>query len=123
MADMDIALKDLMTLDGAIAAAVVDYTSGMPLATAGGSRGFDIELAAAGNTEVVRAKMRAIDQLGLDQDIDDILITLRNQFHLLRPTRGGHSYGLFVYLALDRSRGNLALARHTLRAVTEELEV
>nr|WP_067650130.1 hypothetical protein [Nocardia harenae] len=119
MAHMEVALKDLMMLDGAIAAAVVDHGSGMPLGTAGGSRDFDIDLAAAGTTEIVRAKMRTIGDLGLNEEIDDILITLRTQFHLLRPTGNG----LFVYVVLDRGRGNLALARHSLAAVTRELEV
>ncbi|MBH0775319.1 hypothetical protein IT779_03345 [Nocardia sp. NEAU-351] len=123
MADMEVALKDMMMLDGAVAAAVVDYGSGMPLGTLGGSKNFDIEVASAGNTEVVRAKLRTIEQLGLDQDIDDVLITLGSQYHLIRPTRGRRVKGLFLYVALDRARGNLALARRRLEAIEEELEV
>lgn len=120
---MEVALKDMMMLDGAVAAAVVDYGSGMPLGTLGGSKNFDIEVASAGNTEVVRAKLRTIEQLGLDQDIDDVLITLGSQYHLIRPTRGRKVKGLFLYVALDRSRGNLALARRRLEAIEEELEI
>ncbi|WP_371852284.1 hypothetical protein [Nocardia arizonensis] len=120
---MEVALKDMMMLDGAVAAAVVDYGSGMPLGMLGGSKSFDIEVAAAGNTELVRAKMRTIEQLGLDQEIDDVLITLGSQYHLIRPTRGRKVKGLFLYLALDRERGNLALARHRLKDIEAELEV
>ncbi|MGY2061078.1 hypothetical protein ACW9HQ_39935 [Nocardia gipuzkoensis] len=123
MADLEIALKDMMMLDGAIGAAVVDYGSGMALGTLGGSKSLDLEVAAAGNTELIRAKMRTIDQLGLKQDIEDVLITLGNQYHLIRPTRGRRSRGLFLYLALDRDRGNLALARHRLKDIEESLEV
>jgi hypothetical protein len=57
MAAMDVALKDALQLDGAIAVAVVDLGSGMALATAGGGRDFDISVAAAANTEVLRAKL------------------------------------------------------------------
>ncbi|MBF6137327.1 hypothetical protein IU501_30590 [Nocardia otitidiscaviarum] len=123
MADMDVALKDMMMLDGAIGAAVVDYGSGMALGVLGGSKNLDLEVAAAGNTELVRAKMRTIEQLGLKEDIEDVLITLGAQYHLIRPTRGRRSKGLFLYLALDRNRGNLALARHRLKDIEEELEV
>ncbi|MGN2636910.1 hypothetical protein ACWEKT_05265 [Nocardia takedensis] len=123
MADMEVALKDMMMLDGAVAAAVVDYGSGMPLGTLGGSKDFDIEIAAAGNTELVRAKMRTIEQLGLQEEIDDVLITLGSQYHLIRPTRGRKTRGLFLYLALDRSRGNLALARRRLENIEAEIEV
>ncbi|MET8653605.1 hypothetical protein OG225_08270 [Nocardia sp. NBC_01377] len=123
MADMEVALKDMMMLDGAIGAAVVDYGSGMPLGVLGGSKSFDLEVASAGNTEVIRAKMRTIEQLGLSEEIDDVLITLATQYHLIRPTRSRRAKGLFLYLALDRSRGNLAMARHRLKDIEAELEI
>ncbi|MEV6066179.1 hypothetical protein AB0L82_06490 [Nocardia sp. NPDC052001] len=123
MANMDIALKDMMMLDGALGAAVVDYGSGMALGTLGGSKNLDLEVAAAGNTELVRAKLRTIDQLGLNEEIEDVLITLGSQYHLIRPTRGRRAGGLFLYVALDRQRGNLALARHRLKDIEEELEI
>ena len=74
----------LLKTDGALAAAVVDYSSGMLLA-GGGTSSVDLEIAAAGNTEVVRAKMKTMGMLGLNDIIDDILITLGEQYHLLRP--------------------------------------
>ncbi|HLS76311.1 MAG TPA: hypothetical protein VK083_05940, partial [Nocardia sp.] len=79
--------------------------------------------AAAGNTEVVRAKMRTMDSLGLNDEIEDILITLSGQYHIIRPMTGRKSKGLFLYLALDRGRANLALARHRLKGIEEDLEV
>ncbi|MEV0462743.1 hypothetical protein AB0I30_18245 [Nocardia tengchongensis] len=123
MADLEVALKDMMMLDGALGAAVVDYGSGMPLGMLGGSKSLDLEVAAAGNTEVVRAKLRTIEQLGLNEEIEDLLITLGAQYHLVRPLRGRRSRGLFLYVAIDRTRGNLALARHRLRDIEETLEV
>ena len=72
-----------MSVDGALAAAVVDYSSGMLLGAAGG--GIDLELAAGGNTEVMRSKLKTMQMLGLDDSIDDILITLGKQYHLIRP--------------------------------------
>lgn len=121
--NLDVALKTAMTIDGAIAVALVDYTSGMTLGTAGGGPDFDITVASAGNTEVVRAKFRTIEMLNLKEEIEDILITLDQQYHIIRPlrTRGGR--GLFLYLALAKSRGNLALARHHLRTISESLEL
>ena len=63
MANLNDSLNDLMTMDGAMCAAVVDYNSGMMLGSVG--TGVDLELAAAGNTEVVRAKMKTMKALGL----------------------------------------------------------
>ena len=107
MANLNDSLNDLMSLDGAMCAAVVDYNSGMMLASAGS--GVDLELAAAGNTEVVRAKMKTIKSLGIQGGIEDILITLTGQYHVIRPVEK-HD-GLFIYYVLDRARANLAMAR------------
>ncbi|ONM48667.1 hypothetical protein [Nocardia donostiensis] len=123
MSDMDLALKDMMSIDGAVGAAVVDYNSGMALGALSSSNALDLQVAAAGNTEVVRAKMRTIDQLGIQENIEDILITLSGQYHLIRPMTGRKSKGLFLYLALDRNRANLALARHRLKGIEEDLDV
>lgn len=123
MAEMDVALKDALQVDGAIAAAVVDRTSGMALGTAGGDPAFDITVAAAANTEVLRAKLRTMDLLGMRETIDDILVTLETQYHLLRPITGRNGHGLFLYLALRKDRANLAMARHRLRLIEQSFEM
>lgn len=120
--NIDTALKEAMTLEGALGAALVDYESGMSLGTLGGGQGLDLELAAAGNTEVVRAKMRTLASLAMDDVIEDILITLGKQYHLIRPLTSSKGT-LFLYMALDRTRSNLALARHSLKRIESGLEV
>ena len=72
-----------MTLDGAMCAAVVDSASGMMLGSAGS--GVDLEVAAAGNTEVIRAKMKTAASLNLNDGIEDILISLGKAYHIMRP--------------------------------------
>jgi hypothetical protein len=123
MADLDGSLKEAMTIEGAIGVALVDYTSGMTLGVLGGGPELDLAVAAAGNTDVVRAKMRTLEMLNLPDSIEDILITLDSQYHLIRPlaSRGGR--GLFLYLALSRSRANLGLARHQLRRIESDLQL
>jgi hypothetical protein len=124
MANTEAALKEAMTsIEGTIGVALVDYTSGMALGTAGGSKELDLTVAAAGNTDVVRAKVRTMEHLGLSEDIEDILITLGTQYHMIRLLRGRGTNGLFLYVALDKGRANLAMARHQLRKIENELEV
>ena len=96
-----------MRTDGAMCVALVDSNSGMMLGSVG--TGVDLELAAAGNTEVVRAKMKTMHSLGLADKIEDILITLGKQYHIIRPVAA--KPGLFIYLVLDKIKANLALAR------------
>ncbi|OKJ99771.1 hypothetical protein AMK26_27655 [Streptomyces sp. CB03234] len=124
MANTETALKEATTvIDGALGAALVDYTSGMALGTIGGGKDLDLAVAAAGNTDVVRAKVRTMEMLGINEEIEDILITLGSQYHLIRLLKGRGTNGLFLYLALDKGRANLAMARHQLRKIEAELEV
>jgi hypothetical protein len=121
--NIETALKEAMTIEGAIGVALVDWDSGMSLGTLGGGKYLDLDLAAAGNTEVVRAKMRTMQALKLDDHIEDILITLGKQYHLIRLLSTGRSQNMFLYLALDRSTANLALARHHLKRIESDLTV
>jgi hypothetical protein len=107
MATVNDSLKEILRTDGALCAALVDANSGMMLGSAG--TGLDLELAAAGNTEVVRAKLKTMKSLGLNDGIEDILITLGKQYHIIRPVQA--KAGIFIYLVLDKARANLALAR------------
>ena len=119
MATVEESLKEAMTIGGAVGVALVDFGSGMTLGTAGGATGLDLEVAAAGNTEVIRAKMKTMQSLGLDDAIEDILITLGGQYHLIRLL--AKHQGLFMYLALTRDGSNLAMARRQLQSVEESL--
>jgi hypothetical protein len=120
MSNVKESLAQLMETDGAIAVALVDFESGMTLGQAGGDK-FQIEVAAAGNTAVVRSKMQVMRDIGLVDGIEDILITLSSQYHLIRPLQKAPN--LFLYGAFDRKRSNLALARHKLSSVEAALEV
>lgn len=117
---MAISLKPLESIDGFIGAALVDSESSMAMALAGGSE-FDLETAAAGNSEVLRAKRKTMGMLNLKDNLDDILISLSTQYHLLRPLESNP--GIFLYLALHRSRANLAMARIELKKFEKTLNM
>ncbi len=121
MASIKDSLDKLMQIDGAVGTCIVDSDSGMMLGAAGGHSEINLELAAAGNTEVVRAKRKTMTTLGLKDSIEDILITLGKQYHLIRPLAANDA--IFVYLVLDKARGNLAMARHHLTAIEKEMVV
>ncbi|MFK4788332.1 hypothetical protein [Microbacterium sp. ZW T5_56] len=122
MANLEQSVQDLLSIDGATGAAIADSASGMALAE-GGHPGFDLGIAAAGNSNVVRAKLQTVRDLGLSATIDDILITLDQQYHLINVLHSAGNEGLFVYLVLDRSRANLALARHKLTQVAGQIQI
>ncbi len=122
--NIETALKEAMSIEGATGAALVDWDSGMALGTLGGGKYLDLDLAAAGNTEVVRAKMRTVESLKLNDQVEDILITLNTQYHLIRLLKNNDgAHHLFLYLVLDRAKANLALARHHLKRIEADLAV
>ncbi|GAM04926.1 MULTISPECIES: hypothetical protein [Novosphingobium] len=122
--DFEAKLAELMTINGAIAAALVDSASGMTIATVGEMRdGGDLDLAAAGSSEVMRAQMNVQDLLKLNDPVEDMLITLGEHYQLIRPLTDDSGAGLFAYLLLDRKQANLALARIKLRSVEAELAI
>jgi len=110
-AKIDKTLAEIMTIGGAMGVALVDITSGMALGKTGNT-GLDLDVAAAGNSEVVKSKMKVMRDLGIRGEIEDILITLGTQYHLIRPL--GSDSSLFLYVVLNKETANLALARRQL---------
>ena len=119
MTSINQSMQDLLSIDGAMCAALVDSSSGMILGQLGS--GVDLEIAAAGNTEVVRAKLKTMRALGITDGIEDILITLGKQYHIIRPM--ARKEGLFLYIVLDKSKSNLAMARRKVLDIEKDLEV
>ncbi|MDR7070380.1 putative regulator of Ras-like GTPase activity (Roadblock/LC7/MglB family) [Pseudoxanthomonas japonensis] len=112
-------LESLSQVAGFVGVALVDSDSGMAMATLGGGS-LDLEVAAAGNSDVVRTKRRVAQQLALQDSIEDILISLSTQYHIIRPLESNPV--LFLYVVLDRARANLAMARHELKSFEKTLD-
>lgn len=111
-------------IKGMIGACLVDTDSGLMLASEGGAapgRALDLPRVAALNSETVRAKQAAVEQVFRGQRIEDILITLEREVHLIRPLDRNRS--MFVYVALDKASSNLGMARLQLKALESELAV
>jgi hypothetical protein len=98
---------------GAIGAAIVDYERDTVLAAVGGTR----------HPAVVRAELASVERFGLDDGVEDVLVVLDHQYHLVRPAaagRGGRS-SLCLFVALDRSHASLAIARGEVAAIAREV--
>ena len=105
-------------VSGFIAVAVTEVKTGMSYKSLSMVSSFDPELASAYNLEVVKAKMTAIKALGLKEEIEDIMITLTNQIHIISISQNGE---YFIYLAVDSNKANLGMTRSILKKYSKEI--
>lgn len=102
-------------VQGFIGASIVDLDSGMPLASRSSRPDFDLDVASAYNSEMVKAKLNTMRVLNINSGLEDMLLTLGDQLHLIKMI----GTSAFVYVAADRSLTNLAILRSgTQSAVT-----
>lgn len=104
---------------GFIGASFVDTDSGMALASRSRRPDFDLDVASAYNSELVKAKLNTIRVLNITSTLEDMLLTLGDQLHLIKLLGSG----TFVYVAVDRSQTNLALLRSAVVRATSTLDV
>lgn len=134
MPGIDECLLEAMALPGARGAALVDWSSGLALGTAGDSPVGDHETTAAETAELARAAAEyesfapaadaasdAAPDAVTGQPVEDLIVTTRTGYHVLRFVETSFDSSVFLHLWLDRADGNLALARHRLRALAEGL--
>ena len=118
---LDKFIQDMKTnVLGFIAVSVTEVRSGVSYGAESVDPSFDPNLASAYNLEVVKAKQNALQILGLasKEKIEDILITLTNQIHIIDIAASG---GYFIYLAVDSSKANLGLTRALLAKYKKDL--
>ncbi|MFC9758556.1 hypothetical protein [Streptomyces sp. NPDC056921] len=137
MPGIDECLLEVMRLPGARSAAVVDWTSGLALGTIGESPNGDHEATAAETAEVARmaAEQPAFAREatepptalpegaveGSPPPVEDVIVTTRAGYHILRFVETSFDSSVFVHLWLDRAEGNLALARIRLGEMAQRL--
>jgi len=102
---------------GFIAASLVDLESGMTLAVRTVRSDFDLTAASAYNSELVKQKLKIMGSLNLSGGIDDMIISLTEQIHLIKLV----TPGTFLYLAVDKSQSNLAIVRNAVNKHVKSL--
>ncbi|MEU6687779.1 hypothetical protein [Streptomyces sp. NPDC046832] len=150
MPGIDESLLEAMRLPGARGASVVDWISGLALGAVGDAPGGDAEATAAETAELARLATEsgalaltgqapgglpgdeatgssggdaggANGPSGKEPPVEDLIITNADSYHLLRFVTTTFDSTVFVHLWLDRSEGNLALARIRLAEMTDRL--
>ncbi|GGY61245.1 hypothetical protein [Streptomyces omiyaensis] len=131
MPGIDECLMEAMTLPGARGASLVDWNSGLALGTAGESPVGDHETTAAETAELARAAAEFDSFTAAAEEppaedggvppVEDLIVTTRAGYHVIRFVRTSFDSSVFLHLWLDRDTGNLALARIRLGDLAEKL--
>ena len=122
MATINQSLNEIMQIEGAIATSIVDSTNGFMLGAEAKANGaIDLEYASAGNTELYHAKQKIMHALNINEKIEDFLITLETQYHILMPIP--QIAGTFIYFVMSKEHGTLALARRKLHDIALKVEL
>ncbi|GAB4466600.1 MAG: hypothetical protein OHK0029_38000 [Armatimonadaceae bacterium] len=114
------ALSSVMRLPGALGIALVDLGNAAILGSVTKSDVLDIEKVSVGSMGMVRSNARTLELLDLDLEVEDILIQLHSQYHIIRTVQMGEQRA-FLFFALNRSKANLGLARIRLGDVESKL--
>ena len=114
---MDVMNRLAADVSGFMGACIVDMETGMPLASKSSRGDFDLEVASAYNAEMVKAKNKTIRALGINSQLEDMLLTLSDQLHLIKML----SSTTFIYIAADRGSTNLALLRSAVNRETASI--
>ncbi|MFK7050571.1 hypothetical protein [Flavobacterium davisii] len=103
---------------GFVAVAVAEVKSGISYYSLTVESNFDPELASAYNLEVVKAKLNAIQALGLNETIEDIMINLKSQIHIIDISDNSE---YFIYLAVDSTKANLGMTKALLNKYKKDI--
>ena len=106
--DAEPILAQVLTIEGALGAALVNATTGAVVGQHAAARPLDMSRMATIAQDLVQAALRLRD------GIEDIMITVDSQYHVLRPLGAS---GVFVHLILDRDRASLGMARQQLAKI------
>ena len=118
MNNASILLRSIFELEGVKGVALADYRSGESLNLESRMSG-NLDFAVAADSGIIRAKINYIHQFGILDAVEEIVISLVNEYHLIKLLK--RYEGLFLYLVLDRTRSNLALTKLKLLEIDDKL--
>lgn len=105
---------------GLKAISAVEIASGLAHGSLIIDKSFDLDAASAYNSEVLKAKMKAKNAMGMEKEnIDIIIIELTSQIHIIQPTDNGK---YLIYMAADRSTTNVGIARKIILDVGKKIQ-
>ena len=106
-------------ISGLKAISAVEIESGLSHGSLIVDEKFDLDAASAYNAEVIKAKIKAKNAMGMQKEkIDLMIIELTSQIHLIQPT-DDEKY--IIYMAADKS-SNVGMVRKVMKSISGEVQ-
>ena len=109
MASLTDSLRQVMTVDGVRTAALVDIATGMVVRSEG-EEGTDLPAVAATMADEVRLARSALGPGRPGGDLEEISLVTAGRVHMTKILGTRLGEGIFLFVDVDRTRVNLALA-------------
>lgn len=108
-------------IEGLLAAALVEVSSGQVLAQLQVGDAVAPDLVAAAAADVAAVLGDLVTRAGLDDELEDVMVTLTGRQFLMRGVRDAGPEPLVLVVTLDRREATLGLARRDLREIAGAL--
>ena len=117
---MPLSLAATRSIHGFVRANLINAHYGMGLMSEGVPDGVtDLDMETAAMTQTFAAGRQALHELGHDDDQEDLIITLHDQYHMMRGVDGMPE--VFMHLVLNRGAADLAEARQILAEIGQSI--
>jgi hypothetical protein len=111
----DVVLEPMRNVQGFVLACLVDATTGMILGSLQDRDDMGLAPAAAGATDVIHVLSMMTGEMATKGDLEDVIVTLDSHYHLIRLLKRGPGRQLLLFVTVDRSQANLAMALREIR--------
>jgi hypothetical protein len=108
-------LTPATAIDGFRLGCLIDASTGMVLASVQNEDAPDSPTAAAGAADVVSVLTLLNGKLATGEILEDVMITLSDNFFMVRPVGRDAEPRILLLVVTDRHRTNLALAHRSVR--------
>ena len=112
---LDGLLERVRQIEGLVAGCLVDASTGMLLGSARSEQELNVPVAAAGAADVAHAISLMSAELAAEGGLEDVIITLKGHYHLIRRFSPAPKLDFLLLVVLDRAGTNLAMALRQLR--------
>lgn len=121
VSELGTVLAGVRRINGMERACIVDPLTGAIMGSVPDPDDATLPVLAGGAADIAGALELVAGRLAVKGGVEDVIVTLSDHYYLIRPLEEGSGQPLLLLVTLERSKANLALARHEIRDCASKL--